>query len=72
MDKSANYPVTDNIRRLIKGSGRSQNQIAVEARMTPQRLSDLMTGRGTIKASEIYRISNALDVEPTVLFKTRE
>ena len=68
MQKNANYPVTGNIRRLIQESGRSQNQVAVDAGMTPQRMSDLLIGRGTIKACKINQISAALGVSAGDLF----
>ncbi len=70
MKKEPNYPVTDNLRILIRESGRSQNQIALESGMTSQRLSDVMNGRGTIKACEILTIGRALGVPYAELFKT--
>lgn len=69
MAETTNLKIINTLKRLIKSSGKSRNQIAVTAGMTPQRLSNLMNNRGLIHPDELERLAKALDVPVGELFK---
>lgn len=62
-------PVIKCIKEHTAQSGLSQNQLAVKAGITPQRLSNLMNGRGQIKPHEIKALSEALHVSIETVFE---
>lgn len=65
-------PVVTNIKEHAAQSGMSQNQLAIKAGMTPQRLSNLINGRGQIKSHEIKALSEALQVPIETFFEQQK
>lgn len=63
-----NEPVAKNIAEVIGDKGLKQIYIAEKAGYSPQELNDMLNGRRLIKASDIARISSALEVDVNNLF----
>lgn len=66
--KEMNNPVDIRILKTIKDKGLKQVYIAKHAGYTPQKLSDMITGRCLIKACDIPKLAKALEVEINYLF----
>lgn len=69
MAEAKNAKIVKTLKRLIKDSGKSHNQIAVLAGMTPQRFSNLMNNRGIIHPDELESLARALNTSIDDLFK---
>ena len=69
MAETTNSKILITLKRLIEKSGKSRNQIAVLAGMTPQRLSNLMNNRGIIHPGELEQLAKALGVPVGNLFE---
>lgn len=60
--------IIDNIRELIKDSGRKQRFVANLAGIPEKQFSDMLNGRKKIEAKDIAAIAAALEVTPNELF----
>lgn len=63
-----NNPVADNIANAIQAKGIKQYVIAGKAGFTAQHFNDMLNGRRVIKACDIPRIADALDLTPNDLY----
>lgn len=68
MAKQADPTITK-LKEHVRQSEQSQNQLAVNAGMTPQRLSNLLNGRGLIQPAEIRALCAALGIPVSALFE---
>lgn len=59
--------VMTNIRKVIDKKGYKQCAVAERAGYTGAAFNNMLTGRRTIKAADIIRISKALEVTPNEL-----
>lgn len=64
----ANYPVPENIERLIAEKGLKKRFVAERSNLSPNGLSDILNGRRSISPAEIVMISRAMDVDLGELF----
>ena len=62
-------PVIKRLRDYIEQGEQSQNQLAVKAGLTPQRLSNLLNNRGQIKPAEIKALCGVLEIPVSELFE---
>lgn len=65
----ANQPVSIGLSTIISKKGLKQVHVAEKAGCTPQELCDMLNGRRLIKACDIPKLANALDVKVDDLFK---
>lgn len=68
----SNYPLLDNLERLISEKGLKKNFVAEKAGLTPINLSDMFGGRRLIKPCEIVALAKALGVDYDELFADPE
>lgn len=64
-----NLVVARNIKRIISEKGLKQKCVADNAGFTEKRFSDMVNGRTSIKADDIFRIQDALNVTANELFQ---
>lgn len=62
--------IPNNIRKIIIQKGLRYNAVARRVGITNKKLSDMLNGRRIIKAIDIMRISEALEVTPNEIFGT--
>lgn len=67
--RTANLPVSENIRRIAKQDGRKYNAIAQAIGWSKSHMCDVLNGRLLIKAHDIPRIAVALGVDIGALFQ---
>lgn len=65
----ANKPFSDGLRMVIAKKGLKQSCVARKAGYTSQELSDMLNGRRLIKACDIPRLSQALDVQSDFIYE---
>lgn len=65
----ANQPVSTGLLTIISKKGLKQVHVAEKAGCTSQELCDMLNGRRLIKACDIPKLANALDVKVDDLFK---
>lgn len=70
--RKSNYPVTDNLKRITEERTLSRPAIARRSGITPKKLSDIMNGYVLVRACEILRLAETLDIGVEELFKTEE
>ena len=63
-----NTPVAENITRIIQEKGLKQTFVAKNAGYTPQMFNDMLTGRRSIKVSDVIRIYPILGVDVNCLY----
>ena len=63
-----NFPVAENIQRIISEKGLKQVYVAEKAGYTAQMLSDMLSGRKIIKACDVHKICEVLGVDANSLF----
>lgn len=68
--KEANEPVTENIKHYIESKGLKKKTVATQAGLTQNELTDILGSRRIIKACEIKRIAEALNVTMNDLYRT--
>lgn len=61
--------VAENVNRIVAEKCLKKSAIARKANMTPQTLSNLLSGRKVIRAEHIPLLAYALGVEPNDLFR---
>lgn len=66
----ANQPVSGGLLTIISQKGLKQVYVAEKVGCTPQELCDMLNGRRLIKACDIPKLANALDVQVYDLFET--
>ena len=67
--KQLNAPVAENVKRIISESGLKQIAVANRIGCTSQELTDMIYGRRIIKVNDIPKLSAALGVEISTLFR---
>lgn len=65
----ANKPVSTRLLTIISKKGLKQVYVAEKVGCTPQELCDMLNGRRLIKACDILKLADALDVKLDDLFK---
>lgn len=65
----ANAPLSKGIQILIDKKGFKNLYIAKKAGFTSQELSDMLNGRKLIKACDIPKLANALEVSADEIYK---
>lgn len=70
--KKSNYPVADNLKRITEERTLSRPAIAHRSGLTPKKLSDIINGYTLIRACEILKLAETLDIGVEELFKTEE
>lgn len=65
-----NYPVVDNVTKIIDRKGLKRKKVASLSGFTEQSFSDVVNVRRILKVNEVIKIANALDVSVDELFKT--
>ena len=68
--KEANAPVAGNIKHYIESKGLKKKTVATQAGLTQNELTDILGSRRIIKACEIKRIAEALNVTMNDLYRT--
>ena len=63
-----NFPVAENIQRIINEKGLKQVYVAEKAGYTEHMLSDMIVGRKIIKVCDVRRICGVLGVDANSLF----
>lgn len=63
-----NFPVADNIERIIKERGLKQCAVASKAGFKKQPFSDMLNGRRLIKTSDVIIIAKVLGVSINELY----
>lgn len=63
-----NFPVAENIQRIINEKGLKRVYVAEKAGYTAQMLSDMLSGRKIIKACDVRKICEVLGVDANSLF----
>lgn len=66
----SNFPVPNNLERIIAEKGFRKSFIAEKAGFTPMMLSDILAGRRVVRPKEIALLADALGVEPADLLDT--
>lgn len=69
--KSNNYPVAENIAKIISEAGLKQLAIAEKAGFGVQEFNDMLNGRKLIKMCDVLKIAKALGVTPNDLYGIR-
>lgn len=67
-----NTPVAANVAAIVSEKGIKQSAIAKRIGVTDQQFSDMLNGRRIIKACDIPKIAEALDVEPNDLYRIKK
>ena len=67
-----NVLVAANIRRQRNKCGKTQEQVAHEAGISPQHLSKIERGACSPMVSTLVKIAECLDVEPAYFFNTAD
>lgn len=67
--RQLNTPVAENVKRIIAESGLKQLAVAKRIGCTSQELTDMIYGRRIIKINDIPKISAALGVDISTLFR---
>lgn len=70
--KNCNYPVDENIARIIDEKGLKRKSVAQRAGYSDQMLCDMLKGRKLIRISDVARLSRALNVDSNSLFEFEE
>lgn len=65
-----NFPVADNLKRLLREKGLKQNALAKDVGLSIQQMCDILNGRRVIKPCEIMKLAEALEADPGELFGT--
>lgn len=65
----ANKPVSSGLLTIISQKGLKRVYVAEKVGCTPQELCDMINGRRLIKACDILKLADALDVKLDDLFK---
>lgn len=65
-----NFPVADNIERIIKEKGLKQCAVASKAGFKTQPFNDMLKGRRLIKISDVEIIAKALGVTTNELYSS--
>lgn len=68
----ANEPFVKGLKFLIAAKGLKNLFVAEKAGYTPQELSDMLNGRRLIKACDIPRLADAIDVTTDEIYKAGE
>ena len=66
--KSHNGTVPEHLKKALKMAGMKQAELAEAVGMQRQTITDIMSGRRIIYASEIITFANALGITPNHLF----
>ena len=66
---NVNYPVSQAVIHIINDRGLKQKSVAEKLGVSAQSFNDMLKGRRIIKAVEIERIAQVLQVEPNELFQ---
>jgi transcriptional regulator with XRE-family HTH domain len=64
--------IINNIRKAIKDSGLKQYVVAKKCGYTGKGLSDLLNGRRSITADDIYKLCKGIGISPNELFGYNE
>lgn len=67
--RQLNTPVAENVKRIIAETGLKQLAVAKRIGCTSQELTDMIYGRRIIKINDIPKISAALGVDISTLFR---
>ena len=67
--KEYNFPVSENIAKVINEKGLKQQSIAQKAGYSEQTLSDMLNGRKIIRIIDVIKIKDALEVDTNILFR---
>ncbi len=67
-----NFPVAENITRIMKEKGLKQVYVAKRAGFRKQQLNDMLNGRRIIKSCDALAISEALEVSINDLYATSD
>ncbi len=67
--KEYNFPVSENIAKVINEKGLKQKSIAQKAGYSEQTLSDMLNGRKIIRIIDVIKIKDALEVDTNILFR---
>jgi len=59
---------TDNVRSIIDERGFKHKAVAEKAGLSAKQFSDILNGRRSVDAIELWNIANALGVTPNDLF----
>lgn len=60
--------VAINVRKILESRGLKQKAVATKAGYTANEISGLLTGRRSIRTSDVVRIARALCVTPNELY----
>lgn len=64
----SNDTFNENIKRIIKESGKTQTHIAGKCGYSNTQLCDILHGRKVVKPEDIAKLCKALEVTPNELF----
>lgn len=67
--KETNYPVAENVSRIINEKGLKQVYVAEKAGCTAQELWDMINGRRLIKVKDVINLKNVLNVSYDELYR---
>lgn len=70
--KECNYPVSDNVAKIIDKKGLKRKAVAEKAGYSEQMLCDMLNGRRIIKITDVITLGKALDVNTNTLFRCPE
>ena len=65
----SNYPVAENVSRIINEKGLKQVYVAEKAGCTAQELSDMVNGRRLMKVKDVINLRNVLNVSYDELYR---
>ena len=65
----SNYPVAENVSRIINEKGLKQVYVAEKAGCTAQELSDMVNGRRLMKIKDVINLRNVLNVSYDELYR---
>lgn len=64
--------VLENLERIIRDRGLKKKYVAEKAGYTQQQFSELINGKRVIRATDICKLSDALEVTPNDLLERSE
>lgn len=64
--------IIKNVECAINAKGLKKRILAEKIGLTPHQFSDLLTGRRTIKAYDVFLLCHALDISPNELFEYKK
>lgn len=70
--KEMNYPVADNVSRIIDEKGLKQVYVAEKAGYSRQTLNDMINGRRLMKVKDVTNLKNVLNVSYDELYRKGE